>query len=291
MDLPSLSKIEEYVTIGTQKAYQGGIGVVSGGYSETKSVPPSITPEVYEQLLTELCSELREEGKQLIVSYDNMENIANAPLADFFLSIKDYLQIEGLHTIFIGPVRSLGAIERYQQVHSVFTQPTILDSLTVENVLEILRKRCENLKFPSGDYISPYDEETVSDVYNRLNNIRYTFKVLEDSTIYTEEHAPCKVTIKDIKGVQEREKKETLSKLTAQETKIMSALMDGLNKIQLSKLAKIAKIGSTNLTIPLKSLEEKGLIRISQSDEDKRFKYAQLSENCYLRCFYSLEKK
>ena len=103
MNLKSLRNIKEYVSIGTQKAIQGTIGMIGAGYSETKSMPPFISPEVYEDLLTKLCSELREEGKQLIISYDNMENIEINKLADFFKTIKDYIQIEGLHSIFIGP--------------------------------------------------------------------------------------------------------------------------------------------------------------------------------------------
>src|SRR3989338_8849976 len=99
-------------------------------------MPSAISPEVYENLLNSLCLELRELGKQLIISYDNMENINMNELADFFRTIKDYIQIEGLHTIFIGPPNCLSALEKYPQVHSVFTQPTILDSLTGGNVLD-----------------------------------------------------------------------------------------------------------------------------------------------------------
>lgn len=290
MKLPSLKKIEEYVNIGTQTAIQGTLGMIGAGYSETKSMPSVISPEVYENLLTNLCLELREEGKQLLISYDNMENINSNRLADFFKTIKDYIQIEGFHSIFIGPTKCLSALEKYPQVHSVFSQPTILESLTEENVLEILKKRCEALKFKDGNYILPYDEGTVRDIYKKLNNIRFTFKVLEDTTLFTEMQAPCKITIKEIQAVQEKEKQEILSKLTTQETKIISALMDIQDKVILGKLAKLTGIGSTNLTNPLKELEDKGLITITKSKKDKRRKYVQLSENSYLRYFFASEK-
>ena len=219
-----------------------------------------------------------------------MENILGNKLADFFKTIKEYIQIEGFHSIFIGPPKCLSALEKYPQVHSVFTQPTILEHLTEENVLEILKKRCEALKFKDGNYITPYDEDAVRDVYKRLNNIRFTFKVLEDTTLFTEMQAPCIITIKEIQAVQEKEKQEILSKLTAQETKIISALMDIKDKIIMNKLAKLSNIGSTNLTNPLKELEDKGLITITKSNKDKRRKYVQLSENSYLRYFFASEK-
>ncbi|MBI2147848.1 MarR family transcriptional regulator [Candidatus Woesearchaeota archaeon] len=288
--LKSLNKIKEYVGIGTQRAYQGTVGMIGGGISESKSMPPSISPEVYESLLASLCLDLREEGKQLILSYDNMENIDINKLADFFRSIKDYLQIEGLHSIFIGPPHCLSALEKHQQVHSVFTQPIFLDSLNEENVLEILKKRCEELKFISGNYIPPYEENTVRDVYKRLNNIRFTFKVLEDTALFTEKEAPCKITINEIQSVQEKEKQEILSKLSVPETKIVIALMDSKNTILIGKLAKLTNIGNTNLTRPLKDLQEKGLITVKASEEDRRKKYVMLSQNSYLRFFFASEK-
>ena len=290
MNLRSLKKIEEYVTVGTQKAVQGTVGVIGVGYSETKSIPAIISPEIYESFLTALCLELRNSGKQLLLSYDNMENVNVATLADFFKTIRDYIQIDGLHSIFIGHTKSLSALEKYPQVHSVFSQSIILNALSSENVLEILKKRCEALKFKDGNYIPPYDEATVKDIYAKLNNIRFTFKVLEDTTILTESKAPCKITISEIRAVQEIEKQSILSKLTKQETKIISELMYVENKIKLGRLAILTKIGTTNLNAPLKKLEEKGLITVVTSEEDRRIKYAQISQNSYLQCVFASEE-
>ena len=287
MDLRIVKKIEEYVAIGTQKAMQGTVGVFGAGYSETKSIPSAISPEIYETLLNDFCSELINNGKQLILTYDNLENIEVNRLADFFKTIKDYIQIEGIHSIFVGPPQCLSALEKHTQVHSVFTQPIVLGPLTSQNVLDILKKRCETLKLKEGDYIPPYDEDTVKSMYERLNNIRFTFKVLEDTTIFSEKQAPCKITMTDIKAVQDKEKKEILSRLTTQETKIISTLMGINEKINLSKLSKLTKIGTTNLRNPLTNLESKGLITIISSEEDKRIKYARLSDNTYLRLFYA----
>src|SRR3990167_5199397 len=155
---------------------------------------------------------------------------------DFFMTIKEFIQNERCHSMFIGTAKCVSAVEKYPQVHSVFAQPTILESLTEENVLEIIKKRCEALKFKDGNYIPPYDDDTVRDVYKRLNNIRFTFKVLEDTTLFTEMESPCKITIREIQAVQEKEKQEILSKLTTQETKIVSALMGTSDKVNISKL-------------------------------------------------------
>lgn len=148
-----------------------------------------------------------ESNKQLIIQYDNLENMELKSLAELFRSIRDYLQIEGFHTLFLGSPQVISALETYGQVHSVFSRPYILESLTESSVLEILKKRCEQLKSIRGNYIKPYDDNTVKEIYLKLNkNIRFTFKVLEDATVMSEASAPCEITIEDIKAVQEKEK-------------------------------------------------------------------------------------
>jgi len=157
--------------------------------------------------------------------------------------------------------------------------------------LDILRKRCEALKFKDGNYISPYYEDTVRNIYQKLNNIRFTFKILEDTILATENQAPCKITMTEIRSVQEKEKQEILSKLSNQELKIIGILVDNQeNKVNLSKLSKLTNIGTTNLRVPLTELENKGLITITTSEEDKRIKYARLSDNIHLTVFFSSEE-
>ena len=184
----------------------------------------------------------------------------------------------------------LTKLEKYPQVHSVFTQSIILTALSSEDVLEILKKGCEALKFKDGAYILPYDEATVKDIYAKLNNIRFTFKVLEDTTILTESKAPCKITISEISAVQEIEKRAILSKLTNQDTKIVSELMSIEDKVTITQLANLTKIRTTNLTASLKKLEDKGLITITPSEEDKRIKYARISQNSYLQYVFASEE-
>jgi len=90
-------------------------------------------------------------------------------------------------------------------VHSVFSKPIILKALPKEKVLEILSKRCDVLKIDGGNYLKPYEDKTVLELYEKLNqNIRFTFKVLEDATLHSEKKAPCQINLLDIVAVQEK---------------------------------------------------------------------------------------
>jgi len=284
--LKSLEKIKEYVSISKQKSVQGSLWVVGGGYGETNSNPVQLSPEILEGLLQEFCNEILNIGKQIIIPYDNLENFELQKLGIFFKSIRDYLQIEGFHSIFLGPTETISALESFGQVHSVFNRPIILKSLPQEEVLEILIKRCEVLKAEGGSYLKPYDDDTVIKLYNSLNkNIRFTFKVLEDATLHSEKQAPCQINITDIVAVQEKEKEEIISSLTDPQLKIITALMSS-PKLSQKELSERTNIGITNLTNPVRELAKRGLIIESPDEEDKRYKYVRLSDNSYLKLFF-----
>ncbi len=286
----SIQKLKEYVSINKLNSYEASLGGFGGGFGQSVSSPPIISPEILESLLQEICKELLEQGKQIIISYDNLENVDSDKMGDIFKAIRDYLQIDGFHSIFMGPPDVISALKANGQVHSVFSRPMILKPLTEMNVIEILERRCESLKIDSGRYIRPYDEVTVKELYNKLNhNIRFTFKVMEDATLSSQINAPCVITMHDIFAVQEKEKKEIMSSLNENQLKIISSLLE---RPQLSQkeLSSATKIGITNLTNPVRELIKRGLITEKWDKNDKRVKYVRLSDNSYLKLFFDIKK-
>ncbi len=285
--IKSLEKIKEYVSISKKKTVQGTFGIVGGGYGETLNNPSQLSPEILEDLLQEFCQEIQKLGKQIIIPYDNLENLELEKLAEFFRSIRDYLQIEGLHTLFLGPVETISALESFGQVSSIFNRPIILNPLSNEDVLDILQKRCETLKIEGGNYLKPYDDKTVIEIYTTLNqNIRFTFKVLEDATLNSGKKAPYQINLSDILAVQEKEKQEIMLSLTENQLKIISALIESPKQSQ-KDLSIRTNIGITNLTTPVRELVKRGLIIESGDKEDKRIKYVRLSDNSYLKLFFN----
>lgn len=286
LKIKTLGKIKDQVEWLKNVSIQGGVAGISGSYSESKSPPPKISNETLEQALSDFCKELSELNKELIIQYDNLENIELEKLANLFKNIREYLQIEGLHTVFLGPPQIISALEKFGQVHSTFSKPIFLDPLTSDAVIQILEKRCEFLQIQNGEYIKPYEEKTVKKLYEQLMNIRFTFKILEDTTMLTEKNAPCKITMNDIEIVQNREKKEILSKLTDSQVKVISALLDR-NRITISQLSERTKITPTNLSPIIKNLRRRGLIVEEKDLKDKRIKYIKITDSSYLHLSFT----
>ena len=142
-------------------------------------------------------------------------------------------------------------------------------------------------KIKDGRYIKPYDNRMVKEIYSKLNsNIRFTFKVLEDATFNSENKAPCEITMKDIFAVQDKEKKEIMSSLTETQLRIVSALLE-YSELNQKELSSITKIGITNITTPVRKLSDRGLVIERRDKNDKRIKYIKLSDNTYLKLFFS----
>ena len=241
-----------------------------------------IGPEVLQSWFSELCREIRGYGKRLILQYNNLENMSEENLSKFLMSIKEILQEEGTHWLFLGPSQIISSIENTSQIHSIFNEHIILKSLSEEEVITILEKRCEYLKLPQGNYFKPYDEDTIKKLYKKLNgNIRFIFKLLEDTAHSIK--PPCKVTINEVNFIQEREKEKIMGSLTQNQQKVIALLIDK-EEVSMGELSDGTGILQTNLPKEIKELKKKGLITIRKSDEDKRFSKVRLSQKTWL-CF------
>ncbi|MDI6737274.1 MAG: winged helix-turn-helix transcriptional regulator [Nanoarchaeota archaeon] len=286
----TLSDLEAYIKSTKIKSQQGG-GQIAGcglsiGYGETMTLPEDISSEILEDFFLRILKEIRSKGKGLILQYNNLENVDVEKLAKLLQSIREYLQIDGLHTLFLGPEESLSAVERYTQVHSVFGKTLLLNNLTDGQVLEVLSKRCESLKLADGRYIAPYQESTVKELYRMLNgNIRLMFKILNDATLAFLK-APCAVTLKEIKIYSKEEAEKSLFNLNDNEKKILVALADK-KALNHGSLAEITKIVPQNLSKYTKNLLNQGLVTFGDDEADKRVTIYRLSENTRLILTFS----
>ncbi|MFH1065312.1 MAG: MarR family transcriptional regulator [Nanoarchaeota archaeon] len=289
----TLTDLEAYIKTSKTKNTQGG-GQVAGcgitlGHGETLTLPNDISAEILEDFFLRIMKEIRTRGKGLILQYNNLENVDTEKLAKLLQSIREYLQIDGLHTLFLGPEESLSAVEKYTQVHSVFGKTILLNNLTNEKVLEVLSKRCEALKLTDGRYIAPYQDSTVRELYKMLNgNIRLMFKILDDSTLAFQKRAPCEITLKEIKIYSREEAQKRLHDLNDNEKKILVALVDK-KTLNHGELSEITRIAPQNLSKYVRDLIKQGLITLRADETDRRVNIYRLSENTTLILTFSGE--
>lgn len=253
---------------------------------ESASVPNQIPFELLSLWFRELCKEIQSYNKKLILHYNNLECLSSEKLTSLFMSIKEILQTEDTHWLFLGPAETISTIESAPQIHSIFNEHIILSPLSDNEVIEILEKRCKFLSTKGLAYSRPYDENTVRELHKKLNgNIRFIFKLLEDTTSMLPSPS-SQITINEINAVQEREKEKILSKLNLNQQKILALLIER-GEITLTELAEGTGIQQTNLQKDLRELVAKTFVTIRENPEDRRSKLARLSQKTYLSFIFS----
>jgi len=254
-------------------------------FSQENVINSNLPTEVLQNLFLKICKEIGEYNKKIIFQYNSIENLSNEELGNFLMSIKEILETPNTHWLFLGMTESLSVIEQYPQLHSRFQNYLHLESLTKEEVLEILKLRCECLS-TSGNYIKPYADETISVLYERLNgNMRFIFKIMDD---ISEKlcSSNCKITIDEINCVQQKERENTFKRLTPNHQKILSYLVDkGENPM--TELAIGTKILPSNLPKEIRELQDRGIIIARKDPNDGRSTLIKLSQKTFLNFVFS----
>lgn len=287
--LKSIHEIRELVSVTKDHARSASLGTVGAGHGTTRNIPPEITSAHTQHLIGSFLAELAAEEKELIILIDNLEVLSPEDLAKLLLSLRDFLQSEGLHTIFIGTHSILPSIDRYGQVSSVFSTPLLLDTLSTDEFVELLRKRCESLAVEGSKYIQPYDEGMVRSLYEIFRNIRYVFKVLEDATFQLRTFAPQPITMNRVRVIQEQERERLESELTETQSRVLRILLVETQPLRTGVLAEKAGIRSTNIKKTIDPLMEKGLLVTENDPTDRRVQLIKVPENSYLRLQFSTD--
>jgi len=254
-----------------------------------EKIKKDIPSELLRSWFLQLCEEIKGYNKSFIFHYNNLEAIHPEKLGALFMSIKELIQIPNTHWFFLGPSDILSTIENKSQIHSIFHNHLMLEPLSEDEILKILKKRCNALKDKDVNYIKPYEDDTVKELHKKLNgNIRFIFKLLEDTTNCLSS-VTCKATIQEINAIQEKEKRKILSRLNENQQKIIALLIER-GEMTLTELSDGVDIKPQNLQKDLRELRGKTFIAFRDNPDDKRSKLVRLSQNTYLSFVFSQEK-
>lgn len=170
----------------------GALGFSGGGSrSEGVSQPPSALlldgPRVLHNLLGYA---LTQGARGVLLHLNNLENISTEhaqKAADKLRAVRDQaLVLEGLHLIVVGTTDAVTtAVLRHPQVRSVFSEPLVLDPLSLLEVEHLLRKRYEALQLDaSGSQPAPVDSAAIQELYGLFRgDLRAMLRALEDGVV------------------------------------------------------------------------------------------------------------
>ena len=197
-DNPSAPEVEAAQQLITSfRLHGGGLTVgafgFSGGGSRSEGVsqPPSALlldgPRVLRNLLGYA---LAQGARGVLLHLNNLENISTdhaQKAADKLRAVRDQaLMLEGLHVIVVGTTDAVcTAVLHHDQVRSVFSEPLVLDPLSLAEVEHLLRKRYKALQLDdSGPQPAPVDAAVIQELHGLFRgDLRAMLRALEDGVV------------------------------------------------------------------------------------------------------------
>lgn len=220
------------------------------GYNSSKqSNTPKITTELLKGLFKAVVEELKRIGfNQIILHYNNLENLSKEKLIKLFISLRDFLQNTKVHFVFVGGEPFPSAIYEEDKVRSIFVYGNIeLNVFSYEEIIEILEKRIKYLTKKDMRAFKPYQVGAIKEL-NKIHegNIRDILNSLSVAMIEIIKKNPNEPVILTKNKV--RAKLKTILK---------KRYLSRMSEIDLLVLKEILKLGETTNTEIAKNLTKK----------------------------------
>lgn len=146
------------------------------GFNSSKKInKPRITTELLKNLFKDVINELVRIGySQIVLHYNNLENLDREKTIRLFVGLRDFLQNERVHFVFVGGEPFPSSIYQEDKVSSIFMySPIELNVFTLAEITQILEKRINCLAIKNMKTLKPYKEEVLREL-NKIHkgNIR-----------------------------------------------------------------------------------------------------------------------
>lgn len=187
-DVRQLLDVERTRTLNLSASLAGfGGGVGSGGQRHTGPGAIRVQPAPLLRALGEVATR-RMKLPGLLVHLNNLENLAEIDQQQAARIVRDIrdtgLMYPGFHFLLVGTDDAIRTVVAAQeQLRSVFSNPGPLQSLTLEELGELLRKRYDHLRFdPARPWRDPVEPEALGRIYSLFQgNLRGTLHALDEA--------------------------------------------------------------------------------------------------------------
>lgn len=281
-DKKFLEKMEVYFGInrGYTSGVSGGAATFSLGVDTGASFGvPKFNSFVLKELLIEVVENLKNAGyKGLIIHYNNLELLnenEDKNILTLFNGIRDFLQIPGVHFIFVGDMTVPDILQKVPRVDDIFYGPPIhMEPFSLEEIRSILDKRVESLRISKEITVErPYTDETIAILYELFSgNVRAIFKSLTTAlTALANDNKPVKLFPRNMAITLRKIATERyVSKLNQTEIKVLQQIL--IKKETTNKLiSESLKLKPQNVSNCISNLRHYNCIRLSRSEGRARY--------------------
>jgi len=280
-----LKKVERIADITQDFSWSAGLVAIEAGVGESTVRPAELPVAKLEEYLDLLLDFVRSnpiDGKQykgIIVHVNNFDVVLDAPedkkqVVTFFDEIRDLIQRENIHFVFLGPTDFYDeVISSRQRVRSVFNvAPLVLGSLSKRELARALTKRMRLLQSDDvSEYVKPFSDEAVfqlhdlykGDVRSVLGALRDVAKGLVGGVSNTLQSDEALLLLA-------RERNQRLqASLTRVQLEVLQYLVDTDLSLSQAEVSRLSGKAASNISKYFKELRQRGII---EEEPDRRGK-------------------
>ncbi|PIN82630.1 hypothetical protein COV61_05430 [Candidatus Micrarchaeota archaeon CG11_big_fil_rev_8_21_14_0_20_47_5] len=281
-DKEFLEKLDVYFGTyrGSSQGISGGVATISvGGEKGISYGAPAFNSFVMKDTLKEIVENLKKIGYVgMTIHYNNLELLNDKDeknIIKLFNGIRDFLQTEGVHFIFVGDMTVSDMLQKVPRVDDIFYGPPVhMESFSFQDICSILDKRIKELSI-GGKMTSekPYSDEAIETLYKLYSgNVRAILKSLTTAiTALSVENKPIKLTPVPMGRALRRIAEERyVSKLNQTEIKVLRQII--IKKETTNKLISEAlRMKPQNISNAITTLRQYNCIRLSRVEGRARY--------------------
>ena len=209
------------------------------------------------ELATKIVKEIHNKtGKDVILHYNNLENLKEMDIRRLFEDLRDFFQMPHTHFVFVGNLITNGIIQGSQRVSSIFSDSIMINEMTFEEIEEVINKRLELLKIENLNLVKPFDKSALDKLYNLYGgNIRNILNSLKEAILASVINNPIILTDEDIARTLRQLVEERHFKILVEKERQILRYMANKEEITNKSLATGTNTAQSNVSKYLKHLQ------------------------------------
>ena len=238
-----------------------------GGIAKDRKMTANITSFAISNFFTQVCQEIIEKtNHEIIIHYNNLELLSEKNIKKHFENLRDFFQTDGIHFVFVGNLTIKGYFHSIPRFSSIMTDtPINIETFTLYEIKEIIRKRFETMKIEGLEYVVPFTEDCLKILFNLWGgNIRHILNSLSTAVYELTEEKPVLID-EDVLAITLKSvlDKRYYSRITPRAKDVLMEIVKR-KEITNKALSDKLEIPRSNVSGYLKDLEQAGCIHLRE---------------------------